>query len=75
MAVSPRARGNRLGELLLEVVESFAAESNLSRLFLSTTPFLDRAIALYRNYGFERTEEGPHELFGTPLFTMEKLRK
>jgi ribosomal protein S18 acetylase RimI-like enzyme len=43
------------------------------RLFLSTTPFLDRAISLYERFGFQRNEEGLRELFGTPLFTMEKF--
>jgi hypothetical protein len=27
---------------------------------------------LYEKFGFQRTGEGPHELAGTPLFTMEK---
>jgi hypothetical protein len=39
---------------------------------LSTTPFLDAAIALYERCGFRRTAGGPLELAGTPLFTMEK---
>jgi GNAT superfamily N-acetyltransferase len=73
MAVLPLARGQRIGELLLAHVEKFAASKGIRRLFLSTTPFLDRAIRLYEHFGFRRTSEGPHELFGTPLFTMEKL--
>ena len=73
MAVRPTARGLGVGRLLLEEVESFAAASGDSRLFLSTTPFLGRAIRLYQSFGFERTDCGPHDLFGTPLFTMEKL--
>lgn len=73
MAVLPTARGQRIGELLLQEIERHARERRLGRLFLSTTPFLARAIRLYENYGFTRTAEGPHALFGTPLFTMEKL--
>ncbi len=73
MAVLPVARGRRIGELLLECVERHAIEQNCRRLFLSTTPFLDRAIRLYERFGFRRTNEGPHDLFGTPLFTMQKL--
>ena len=72
MAVLPAARGQRTGELLLTDVEQFAATQNFQRLLLSTTPFLDRAIRLYERFGFRRTDEEPHELFGTPLFTMEK---
>src|SRR6266850_1678498 len=73
MAVLPRTRGARLGKLLMEQVEQYAGEKGCKRLFLSTTPFLERAIRLYERFGFIRTPEGPHDLFGTPLFTMEKM--
>ena len=72
MGVLPGARGLHLGELLLQEIDRFASDLKLKRLFLSTTPFLDRAIRLYLKFGFERTDAGPHDLFGTPLFTMEK---
>jgi SAM-dependent methyltransferase/predicted N-acetyltransferase YhbS len=72
MGVLPSARGKRLGEALLQQVEEFAAAHGYRRLYLSTTPFLARAIQLYERAGFERSDEGPHELYGTPLFTMEK---
>jgi ribosomal protein S18 acetylase RimI-like enzyme len=72
MAVLPAARGRRLGEALLRQLEEFAAAQGYGRLWLSTTPFLSRAIQLYERAGFRRSDEGPHELFGTPLFTMEK---
>ena len=72
MAVLPAARGQRIGELLLGRIERFALDQRCKRLFLSTTPFLHRAIRLYEYFGFRRTYEGPTELFGTPLFTMTK---
>jgi len=72
MAVLPAARGHRIGELLLTHVEDFASAQGYKRMFLSTTPFLDRAIRLYEKWGFRRTDEAPHDLFGTPLFTMVK---
>jgi ribosomal protein S18 acetylase RimI-like enzyme len=72
MGVLPTARGQRIGELLLRHIESYASERGFTRLFLSTTPFLSRAIRLYETSGFMRSSEGPHDLFGTPLFTMEK---
>ena len=72
MAVVIEARGNRIGELLLEQIQAYAANEGCNRLFLSTTPFLDRAIRLYEKFGFTRIDAGPYDLFGTPLFTMEK---
>jgi GNAT superfamily N-acetyltransferase len=73
MGLAPSARGRGIGELLLRQVESFASGRGFVRLFLSTTPFLSRAIRLYERHGFRRTDDGPDNLFGTPLFTMEKL--
>lgn len=73
MAVQPKARGRRVGEFLLAESQRYATLHNCGRLVLSTTPFLERAIRLYERFGFRRTEEGPHDLFGTPLFTMEKV--
>ncbi len=72
MAVLPSARGLRTGEALLKQAESFASAHGCKRLFLSATPFLARAIRLYERMGFKRSGEGPHDLCGTPLFTMEK---
>jgi len=72
MAVLPQARGLRIGNLLFELIEEYAREHGCTKLVLSTTPFLDRAIRLYERLGFVRTEEGPDDLHGTPLFTMEK---
>jgi putative acetyltransferase len=72
MGVAPDSRAHAAGRRLLTAVESFAAEARARRMFLSTTPFLDRAIRLYERFGFRRTAEGPHELRGTPLFTMTK---
>ena len=73
MAVLPAARGHTIGQALLVETERYASTHSCRRMFLSTTPFLSRAIRLYEKFGFRRTGEGPHELFGTPLFTMEKL--
>jgi predicted N-acetyltransferase YhbS len=72
MAVLPSARGRGVGELLLREIEGFALRNGCTRLVLSTTPFLNGAIRLYERFGFERTLDGPNDLFGTPLFTMAK---
>ncbi len=72
MAVHPRATRGGIGRHLLEMAEEHACEQGCSELVLSTTPFLLPAIALYERYGFRRTHEAPHDLFGTALFTMRK---
>ncbi len=71
MAVLPATRGSGTGSRLLQQVETWAVREGFMDLFLSTTPFLECAIRLYEKSGFRRTERGPHNLFGTPLFTME----
>jgi GNAT superfamily N-acetyltransferase len=72
MAVVPAARGLRAGSLLLETAEQWATAHGVTRLFLSTTPFLYAAIRLYEGRGFRRLP-APLDLFGTPLFAMEKM--
>ena len=72
MAVLPFARGQGIAVQLLKVVESFAVSGHAECLFLSTTPFLTSAIRLYERFGFQRSNEGPQDLSGTPLFTMIK---
>ncbi len=73
MALLPAARGLGIGRRLLETVEAYAIQNGFERLWLSTTPFLSQAIRLYNTCGFLTSEEGPQELFGTPLFTMIKM--
>ena len=73
MAVLPAATGQGIGGQLLGEIERFAVDHHHRSLFLSTTPFLKQAIRLYERFGFQRSDEGPHDLFGTPLFTMIKL--
>jgi ribosomal protein S18 acetylase RimI-like enzyme len=72
MAVLPAARGAGVGESLMAEIERYAGSAGCRRLFLSTTPFLIAAIHLYEKLGFLRTSTGARDLFGTPLFTMEK---
>jgi len=75
MAIVPSARRQGIGKMLLEEVENFAKAAGFQRMLLSTTPFLYDAIRLYERFGFEKTPAGPHDLAGTPLFTMEKALK
>ena len=72
MAVLPSVRGRGTGRALMREVERFAIATRARRMYLSTTPFLFEAIRLYESLGFRRTGAPPHDLFGTPLVTMEK---
>ena len=72
MAVLPAARGSGAGTALLRHVEGWSAGQHRDRIFLSTALFLDSAIRLYERFGFRRMDNALHDLFGTPLFTMEK---
>ena len=72
VAVVPRARGCGIAASLLSQVEQFARQEQCRRLFLTTTPFLDSAIRLYERSGYTRVLNGDEDLFGTPLFPMEK---
>jgi GNAT superfamily N-acetyltransferase len=72
MAVDPRVRGSGTGRALLNCVEEFAVQGGFKALRLSTTPFLSSAIRLYERCCFRRNGDGPHDLFGTTLFTMVK---
>jgi putative acetyltransferase len=72
MAILPAERGQGIGELLVYEIARFARGRSCERLLLSTTPFLTHAIRLYERVGFQIVSEGPRDLFGTSLFTMEK---
>jgi GNAT superfamily N-acetyltransferase len=72
MAVLPASRGQGIGRMLLQTAEDFAIHHHHSRIFLSTTPYLKKAIRLYEHFGFQIINEGPHDLFALPLFTMAK---
>ena len=73
MAVIPDQRAKGLGLALLEEIEHYARNNNCQALQLSSTPYLKRAINLYEKFGFLIVNEGPYDLFGTPLFTMRKI--
>lgn len=72
MAVLPAARRLHVATQLLDHIERQAIKEGCSRLVLSTTPFLHSAIRLYEEFGFRRKDDGMHDLFGTPIFMMEK---
>lgn len=60
------------GPHLLAAIERHARDHAIDTLYLSSTPFLDRAIALYERWGFLRGGPGPTDLHATPLIPMVK---
>ena len=73
MGARPEARGYKIAYLLLQKIEEYAIENNCSALLLSSTPYLKKAIFLYDKFGFKIVNDGPYDLFKTPLFTMKKI--
>jgi len=50
--VRPEFRGHRIGEKLVEKIIEAAREIGYSHILLDTLPFLQTAIALYKQFGF-----------------------
>lgn len=64
MAVLPEARGQRIGQKLLQHCIDFAKENQLKALMLYSNTKLENAIHLYRKYGFKELElekDSPYE--------------
>ncbi len=57
--VSPDARGEGLGQQLIETVSEKARQEGYERLGLTTPPWSERAHRLYESMGFERTDPYP----------------
>lgn len=53
MAVTPAARGKKIGQKLMEHVLGFARSQNWKSLIIYSNRKLENAIHIYRKYGFE----------------------
>ena len=73
MAVSPKAQGKKAGFKLMCSLEELATQRSDKRLYLYTTPFLDRAINLYEKFGFRRYGKPDEQWMGTTLIQFEKF--
>ena len=56
MAVIPEARGQKIGQKLLQYCIDFARENQLNALLLYSNTKLENAIYLYRKYGFKELQ-------------------
>lgn len=67
LLVDPRARGQRLGDRLVEAALAFARDAGYGRMRLWTNHPLVAARRIYLRHGFELTGESPHHSFGVDL--------
>ena len=52
MAVSPKHRGAKIGQLILQKCIDFSKENNINTLILYSNTKLENAIHIYKKYGF-----------------------
>ncbi len=65
--LTPETRGRGLGKHLMEKAVNFSRDAGYKRIILWTFSELETAIALYRKWGFEKTEEKAHRIWGRDL--------
>jgi len=65
--LTPETRGKGLGKRLMEEAVGYSRCTGYKRIILWTFSELDTAIALYRRWGFEKTEEKAHHIWGRDL--------
>jgi N-acetylglutamate synthase-like GNAT family acetyltransferase len=63
--VHPDARGVGLGRQLVQAALAFCRERSFESVFLWTLRGLPAAAHLYKEAGFERTEQKTHEIWGS----------
>ena len=76
MAVKPNAQGKRVGQNLLDALESHARKAGFEKLYLYTTFVLPGARPIYEKNGFYVVREtAPEEWFDMGGIEMEKVIK
>lgn len=71
LSVVPKARGNGLGQALLNECIRCAKRDNTELIALHTTPVMEAAQQLYRRAGFEVVRHLP-DMYGVPYVLMTK---
>jgi len=65
--LTPETRGKGLGKRLMDEAVKYSWEAGYRRIILWTFSELETAIALYRRWGFVKTEEKAHHIWGRDL--------
>ena len=73
MAVNTTLQGKKIGYRLLVAIEDYARKNGHQQMWLGTTRFLPRAIALYKAFGFKYIEGGDFVWYGTNGIRFEKV--
>ena len=69
--LTPETRGKGLGKYLMKEAIDYSRKTGYKRVILWTFSELETALALYRRWGFKKTEEKTHHIWGRDL-TEEK---
>ena len=67
LLVHPDNRGQRLGMRLVREALGFSRKAGYSSVFLWTVSVLEKAAHLYDLFGFKKTEEKTHQVWGRTL--------
>jgi N-acetylglutamate synthase-like GNAT family acetyltransferase len=67
LLLHPKLRGQGIGKRLMEEAIGFSREKHYRSIFLWTVSAMTTAVNLYKNFGFQLTEEKPQELWGAKV--------
>ena len=66
--VKPQFRGKNIGKLLVQKIITEAKEIGYSHMLLDTLPFLEKAISLYKQFGFYTIDSYNNSPMSTSIY-------